>query len=171
MRNTPILHLLWLTAYYFLLCCFVLYFCLNQSFLNYIITWFNLLKNFYIFRAVYVMWHHDLYDGCRERTKLVYTMYSRKDEEEVWKNLQKLHVNFAILEESWCTRRAKCVAIKCFFVSLPLLKYIWYLWTINIMWICIIRKYCIWFLGLMCFSCVILLWYLFLLQIFPFVNA
>lgn len=45
--------------------------------------------------------------GLRERTKLVYSMYSRKDEEDVWRNLQKLQVNFAILEDSWCTRRTK----------------------------------------------------------------
>lgn len=62
------------------------------------------------------VWGPDLCDGCRERTKLVYTMYSRKDEEEVWKNLQKLHVKFAILEESWCVRRAKYVAIEHLFV-------------------------------------------------------
>jgi len=49
-------------------------------------------------------------------------MYSRKDEEEVWKNLQKLHVNFAILEESWCVRRAKYVAIKYLCLLSSLLK-------------------------------------------------
>ncbi len=43
----------------------------------------------------------------RERTKKVYTMYSRKPEREVWQNLRELRVNFAVLEESWCTRRSR----------------------------------------------------------------
>ncbi|KAG9259564.1 putative C-mannosyltransferase DPY19L1 [Astyanax mexicanus] len=45
--------------------------------------------------------------GLRERTKLVYAMYSRKPVEEVKRNLVKLQVDFFILEDSWCTRRSR----------------------------------------------------------------
>lgn len=45
--------------------------------------------------------------GLRERTKKVYTMYSRKPLSEVKKNLQSLHVDYAILEDSWCVRRSR----------------------------------------------------------------
>ncbi|XP_062842123.1 dpy-19-like 1, like isoform X2 [Trichomycterus rosablanca] len=45
--------------------------------------------------------------GLRERTKLVYSMYSRKSAEQVKKNLMKLQVDYFILEESWCTRRTR----------------------------------------------------------------
>ena len=34
-------------------------------------------------------------------------MYSRKPEEEVWRNLVSLQVNYTILEESWCLRRSR----------------------------------------------------------------
>ncbi|XP_060064566.1 probable C-mannosyltransferase DPY19L1 [Ylistrum balloti] len=44
--------------------------------------------------------------GLRERTKDVYTMYSRKPAEEVKKILKKRKVQYAILEESWCNRRS-----------------------------------------------------------------
>ncbi|KAF3819257.1 hypothetical protein GH733_013407 [Mirounga leonina] len=41
------------------------------------------------------------------RTKIVYSMYSRKAAEEVKRELIKLQVNYYILEESWCVRRSK----------------------------------------------------------------
>lgn len=44
---------------------------------------------------------------CRERTKLVYSMYSRMSGETVKKNLMKLGVDYFILEDSWCTRRTR----------------------------------------------------------------
>lgn len=47
----------------------------------------------------------------RERTKKVYTMYSRKPAEEVWQNLRDLGVNYAILEDSWCVRRSRSVLL------------------------------------------------------------
>ncbi|XP_019715085.1 probable C-mannosyltransferase DPY19L1 [Hippocampus comes] len=43
--------------------------------------------------------------GLRERTKLVYSMYSRMSAETVKSNLNKLGVDFFVLEDSWCTRR------------------------------------------------------------------
>uniref|UniRef100_A0A672KTF9 Probable C-mannosyltransferase DPY19L1 n=1 Tax=Sinocyclocheilus grahami TaxID=75366 RepID=A0A672KTF9_SINGR len=45
--------------------------------------------------------------GLRERTKMVYAMYSRKPAEVVKQNLIKLQVDYFILEDSWCTRRSK----------------------------------------------------------------
>uniref|UniRef100_A0A8C7XPD2 Dpy-19-like 1, like (H. sapiens) n=1 Tax=Oryzias sinensis TaxID=183150 RepID=A0A8C7XPD2_9TELE len=45
--------------------------------------------------------------GLRERTKLVYSMYSRMSGETVKKNLMKLGVDYFILEDSWCTRRTR----------------------------------------------------------------
>lgn len=45
--------------------------------------------------------------GLRARTKIVYSMYSRKAPEDVKKELVKLKVNYYILEESWCIRRSK----------------------------------------------------------------
>ncbi|XP_027868789.1 dpy-19-like 1, like [Xiphophorus couchianus] len=45
--------------------------------------------------------------GLRERTKLVYSMYSRMSGETVQRNLMKLGVDFFILEDSWCTRRTR----------------------------------------------------------------
>ncbi|XP_008289498.1 dpy-19-like 1, like [Stegastes partitus] len=45
--------------------------------------------------------------GLRERTKLVYSMYSRMSGETVKKNLMKLGVDFFVLEDSWCTRRTR----------------------------------------------------------------
>ncbi|XP_068508024.1 dpy-19-like 1, like isoform X2 [Syngnathus scovelli] len=45
--------------------------------------------------------------GLRERTKLVYSMYSRMSAETVKSNLNKLGVDFFVLEDSWCTRRTR----------------------------------------------------------------
>lgn len=43
----------------------------------------------------------------RERTKKVYSMYSRKPVEEVKQNLIDLQVDYAILEDSWCLRKTR----------------------------------------------------------------
>ena len=43
----------------------------------------------------------------RERTKLVYSMYSRMSGEEVKRNLMKLDVDYFVLEDSWCIRRTR----------------------------------------------------------------
>uniref|UniRef100_A0A8D0E085 Dpy-19 like C-mannosyltransferase 1 n=1 Tax=Salvator merianae TaxID=96440 RepID=A0A8D0E085_SALMN len=45
--------------------------------------------------------------GLRARTKIVYSMYSRKPAKEVKRKLLKLGVNYYILEDSWCLRRTK----------------------------------------------------------------
>ncbi|XP_077577492.1 dpy-19-like 1, like [Stigmatopora nigra] len=45
--------------------------------------------------------------GLRERTKMVYAMYSRMSAETVRGNLNKLGVDFFVLEDSWCTRRTR----------------------------------------------------------------
>lgn len=45
--------------------------------------------------------------GLRARTKIVYSMYSRKAAEDVKRELMKLQVNYYILEESWCVRRSR----------------------------------------------------------------
>lgn len=45
--------------------------------------------------------------GLRERTKLVYSMYSRMSGETVKRNLMKLGVDYFVLEDSWCTRRTR----------------------------------------------------------------
>ncbi|KAM5157170.1 protein C-mannosyl-transferase DPY19L1 [Mantella aurantiaca] len=45
--------------------------------------------------------------GLRERTKRVYSMYSRKPAKEVKKILMKMGVHYFILEDGWCTRRTR----------------------------------------------------------------
>uniref|UniRef100_A0A8D2JIZ8 C-mannosyltransferase DPY19L1 n=1 Tax=Varanus komodoensis TaxID=61221 RepID=A0A8D2JIZ8_VARKO len=45
--------------------------------------------------------------GLRARTKIVYSMYSRKPAKEVKRALLKMGVNYYILEDSWCLRRTK----------------------------------------------------------------
>ncbi|XP_035828642.1 probable C-mannosyltransferase DPY19L1 isoform X2 [Aplysia californica] len=45
--------------------------------------------------------------GLRARTKLVYSMYSRKPVLEVKANLRSLGVEYAVLESSWCSRRSR----------------------------------------------------------------
>lgn len=38
----------------------------------------------------------------REKTKLIYTIYSRKDEKEIWSNMKMLGVDYVLLERAWC---------------------------------------------------------------------
>uniref|UniRef100_A0ACB8FUH6 Uncharacterized protein n=2 Tax=Sphaerodactylus townsendi TaxID=933632 RepID=A0ACB8FUH6_9SAUR len=45
--------------------------------------------------------------GLRARTKIVYSMYSRKPAKEVKRELLKLGINYYILEDSWCLKRTK----------------------------------------------------------------
>ncbi|XP_051835408.1 probable C-mannosyltransferase DPY19L2 [Antechinus flavipes] len=45
--------------------------------------------------------------GLRARTKIVYSVYSRKTAKEVRDKLLQLHVNYYILEEAWCVVRTK----------------------------------------------------------------
>ncbi|KAM9308244.1 protein C-mannosyl-transferase DPY19L1 [Gastrophryne carolinensis] len=45
--------------------------------------------------------------GLRERTKQVYSMYSRKPAKEVKKILMEMGVQYFILEDGWCTRRTR----------------------------------------------------------------
>ncbi|XP_068615314.1 dpy-19-like 1, like [Brachionichthys hirsutus] len=45
--------------------------------------------------------------GLRERTKQVYSMYSRMSGDAVRRSLMKLGVDFFVLEDSWCTRRTR----------------------------------------------------------------
>ncbi|KAM4029211.1 protein C-mannosyl-transferase DPY19L1 isoform 2-T2 [Anomaloglossus baeobatrachus] len=45
--------------------------------------------------------------GLRVRTKMVYSMYSRKPANEVKKRLIDMGVQYFILEDAWCTRRTK----------------------------------------------------------------
>ncbi|XP_077158892.1 protein C-mannosyl-transferase DPY19L1 [Paroedura picta] len=45
--------------------------------------------------------------GLRARTKIVYSMYSRKPAKEVKRELLKMGINYYILEDSWCLRRTK----------------------------------------------------------------
>ncbi|KAM5273570.1 putative C-mannosyltransferase DPY19L2 [Ctenodactylus gundi] len=53
--------------------------------------------------------NHPLYEDAdlRARTKIVYSMYSRKSVKEVKDKLLELHVNYYILEEAWCVVRTK----------------------------------------------------------------
>ncbi|XP_046369637.2 probable C-mannosyltransferase DPY19L1 [Haliotis rufescens] len=45
--------------------------------------------------------------GLRERTKVVYSIFSRKPGDEVVKGLKELKVDYVIYENSWCVRRTK----------------------------------------------------------------
>nr|CAD7265859.1 unnamed protein product [Timema shepardi] len=40
--------------------------------------------------------------GSRDKTKRVYTAFSRKTPREVFQTLSRLHVNYLVLEERWC---------------------------------------------------------------------
>ncbi|XP_059478844.1 probable C-mannosyltransferase DPY19L1 [Neocloeon triangulifer] len=45
--------------------------------------------------------------GLRERTKNVYTIFSRRTPQEVYKILSHMRVQFVVLEESWCFRESR----------------------------------------------------------------
>ncbi|GFO16417.1 protein dpy-19-like 1-like protein [Plakobranchus ocellatus] len=45
--------------------------------------------------------------GLRERTKTVYTVYSRKPIEQVKTKLESLGVQYLVLEDSWCRKRSR----------------------------------------------------------------
>ncbi|XP_074197095.1 putative C-mannosyltransferase DPY19L2 isoform X5 [Rhinolophus sinicus] len=53
--------------------------------------------------------NHPHYEDAdlRARTKIVYSIYSRKSAKEVRDKLLELHVNYYILEEAWCVVRTK----------------------------------------------------------------
>ncbi|XP_069469344.1 protein C-mannosyl-transferase DPY19L1 isoform X2 [Ambystoma mexicanum] len=53
--------------------------------------------------------NHPHYEDAdlRSKTKIVYSVYSRKPAKEVKANLLKLGVQFYILEDSWCVRKTK----------------------------------------------------------------
>ncbi|XP_075068681.1 protein C-mannosyl-transferase DPY19L1 [Mixophyes fleayi] len=53
--------------------------------------------------------NHPHYEDAdlRARTKIVYSMYSRKPAKDVKKDLLKLGVQYFILEDTWCLRRTK----------------------------------------------------------------
>ncbi|XP_074055016.1 protein C-mannosyl-transferase DPY19L1-like isoform X2 [Macrotis lagotis] len=60
--------------------------------------------------------------GLRARTKIVYSVYSRKTPKEVRDKLLNLHVNYYILEEAWCVVRTKpgCSMLEIWDVEDPL---------------------------------------------------
>jgi len=62
--------------------------------------------------------------GIRERTKQVYTVFSRKDPDIVLRNLQNLKVNYLILSGPWClsTERNGCALTEVWDVEEPYLK-------------------------------------------------
>ena len=54
--------------------------------------------------------NHPYYEdaGLRERTKKVYTVFSRKIPSEVYKNLVSLKVEYLILSAPWCLTTTRC---------------------------------------------------------------
>jgi hypothetical protein len=56
--------------------------------------------------------NHPHYEHARlrERTKLVYSLYSRQPIDQIWSNLRKLHVSYAVLEHYWCFHRPSTAA-------------------------------------------------------------
>ncbi|ROT70026.1 Protein dpy-19 [Penaeus vannamei] len=48
---------------------------------------------------------HYEHAGLRERTKKVYSVYSRRSAEMVYETLLSMKVNYVVLEETWCLRK------------------------------------------------------------------
>ncbi|XP_037804782.1 probable C-mannosyltransferase DPY19L1 [Penaeus monodon] len=48
---------------------------------------------------------HYEHAGLRERTKKVYSVYSRRSAETVYETLLSMKVNYVVLEETWCLRK------------------------------------------------------------------
>ena len=71
--------------------------------------------------------NHSHYEdaGLRERTKKVYTVFSRKIPYEVYKNLVSLKVEYLILSAPWCltTTRGGCALTEVWDIEEPDLKH------------------------------------------------
>ena len=50
---------------------------------------------------------HYEHEGLRDRTKKVYSVFSRRSPETVYETLLLMKVNYVVLEESWCLRKSK----------------------------------------------------------------
>lgn len=48
---------------------------------------------------------HYEHSGIRERTKLIYTIYSKRDAQEIFNNLRRLQVQYIIMEDIWCNKQ------------------------------------------------------------------
>ncbi|XP_042220690.1 probable C-mannosyltransferase DPY19L1 [Homarus americanus] len=50
---------------------------------------------------------HYEHSGLRDRTKKVYSVFSRRSAESVYETLLSMKVNYVVLEESWCIRKRR----------------------------------------------------------------
>ena len=48
---------------------------------------------------------------CRERTKKVYLMFSRRETSYAWSVYKEMGIQYLIVEEQWCLRRSKWVIV------------------------------------------------------------